>query len=52
MEINFIFCFKVKRCPGDGICSGKGTCDETRGFCDCLNGFVGESCQCMPFIKI
>ena len=32
-------------CPGDGTCSGQGTCNEATGTCTCNAGFEGNSCE-------
>mgnify|MGYP002044166321 FL=1 len=32
-------------CPGDGTCSGKGSCDDSIGACICDTGFEGNICQ-------
>ena len=32
-------------CPGDGTCSGKGSCDDSVGACICDTGFEGNICQ-------
>jgi len=37
-----------KKCPGDGSCNGKGTCDSLTGICGCLPGFGGQTCKGSP----
>ena len=32
-------------CPGDGLCSNQGTCDDTTGSCICSEGFQGSVCK-------
>ena len=32
-------------CPGDGTCSGKGSCNDSVGACICDTGFEGNICQ-------
>ena len=31
-------------CPGDGLCSNQGTCNDTIGSCVCNDGFEGIIC--------
>ena len=33
-------------CPGDGMCSNQGTCDDITGTCICDTGVDGNICQC------
>ena len=39
-----LFCLEFD-CPGDGTCSGKGSCDDSIGACICDTGFEGNICQ-------
>lgn len=32
-------------CPGDGLCSNNGSCDDKTGTCICNSGFQGNMCQ-------
>ena len=32
-------------CDGPASCSGRGTCDLTRGVCECPLGFTGAHCE-------
>ena len=32
-------------CPGDGLCSNQGSCDENTGICICHAGFEGTKCE-------
>ena len=41
--------------PGNSAgrdCSGRGTCDYSRGVCSCFLGFYGRSCQYQVFFDI
>ena len=31
-------------CPGDGLCSNQGTCNDIIGSCICNEGFEGTTC--------
>ena len=32
-------------CPGDGLCSNQGSCDDITGTCVCNEGFEGTTCK-------
>ena len=32
-------------CPGDGLCSNQGLCDDITGYCVCNEGFEGTTCK-------
>jgi hypothetical protein len=36
---------KKKSCPGDGTCSGHGTCDTKSGTCNCDPKYTGDYCD-------
>ena len=44
------------KCPGhgsrDGVCSGKGTCEDSTGKCVCNEGFKGENCKGMKKFQL
>lgn len=31
-------------CPGDGLCSGLGSCNTVEGECICFEGYEGDEC--------
>ena len=40
-----LFLTKKKLCPGDGTCSGNGTCDTKSGKCNCEAKYTGDNCD-------
>ena len=40
-----LFLTKKKLCPGDGTCSGNGTCDTKSGKCNCDSKYTGDYCD-------
>lgn len=34
------------KCPGNGLCNGKGICDMDTGICNCFNNYYGNACEC------
>ena len=40
-----LFLTKKKSCPGDGTCSGHGTCDTKSGKCNCDPKYTGDYCD-------
>ena len=43
-SLKCILSFAEFDCPGDGLCSNQGTCDDTIGSCVCNEGFEGNTC--------
>ena len=43
--LTVLFLTKKKSCPGDGTCSGHGTCDTKSGKCNCDPKYTGDYCD-------